>query len=92
MLLVGVGKPAAALALGPDEAVHVTTSDGAPLLELSHTEAGLVVRLLSDDVDVEVAGELRVRARRIDLKAEQGELKLEARDDVIVQGENINLN
>lgn len=82
----------AALELEPDEALQVTDRRGTPLLELCHTAGGPKVRLLSDDVDLEVVGDLRVRARRIAMHADEGELELDARDDVVVRGENIHLN
>ncbi|MPZ21615.1 MAG: hypothetical protein GEV06_27550 [Luteitalea sp.] len=83
---------AASLALHNDEVLTVTTAMGEPLIELFGGEAGPVVRLLRTDVDVQVAGALRVHAKSLELSADQGHLKLRASEDVIVEGENIELN
>ena len=80
------------LRLSRDEALHVTDSEGAPLVDVFASERGPVVRLLRADVDVELAGDLRVSARAIDLVAKEGEMRLSAHDDVVVVGEAIHLN
>lgn len=84
--------PAAAVALQRDEALRVTDIDGNPLVDIHASDAGPVVRLLQADVDLVLPGELRVDAKRIALVAREGEVKIKASDDVIVQGETINLN
>lgn len=82
----------AALALLPDEKVRVEASDGTPLLEVFQGEAGPVVRLLADDVNLELPGSLRVRAQSIEIEATRGQARIKASDDVVVQGEVIHLN
>ncbi|WP_437876011.1 hypothetical protein [Sorangium sp. So ce513] len=83
---------AARLVLHSDEALRVTTAEGEPLVDVFASETGPVIRLLSEEVDLELKGALRVSARSIDLVARQGEVRLNAADDVVVQGENIHLN
>lgn len=85
-------EEAARLELQRDEAVRVAASDGTPLLEAFQGEQGPVVRLLHDDIDLEMPGALRIKAASIALRAERGATHLEAHDDVIVRGENVHLN
>jgi hypothetical protein len=88
-----VAKVAAAtVAIRRDETVRVETHEGVPLLELYESEGGPVVRLVHADVDIEVKGSLRLSAARLELVAREGEARLSATDDVVVSGENIQLN
>ena len=82
----------AALELLPDEKVRVQASDGTPLLEVFQGDEGPVVRLLADDVNLELPGSLRVRAQSIEIEATRGQARIKASDDVVVQGEVIHLN
>jgi len=84
-------EEAARIELKSDEAVRITTQEGAPLVEVFASEQGPVVRLLAPDVDLELPGALRIAAKSIDLAA-RGEVKIKASDDVVVQGETISLN
>ncbi|CAN98205.1 hypothetical protein predicted by Glimmer/Critica [Sorangium cellulosum So ce56] len=83
---------AARLTLHGDEALRVAAADGKPLVEVFASETGPVIRLMTEDADIELKGALRISARSIDLVARQGEVRVNAADDVIVQGENIHLN
>jgi len=84
---------AASLELKQDEAVRITAEDGQGLVELFQgTDGNAVVRLLDEDVDLELPGALRVKASRIEMAAEKGPVEIEATDDVNVEGEMINLN
>jgi len=83
---------AARVEIQRDEAVRVTSTDGTPLVELFQGEGGPVVRLLAPDVSIDLPGKLRLSARSVELVAREGELKITARDDVLVEGETINLN
>jgi hypothetical protein len=83
---------AARLTLERDEALRITTPEGEPLVEVARGERGPVVRLLRPDVEVELAGALRVSAAAIELRAREGEVRVEASADVCVVGENVNLN
>jgi hypothetical protein len=82
----------ARIELQRDEAVKVVSSEGTPLIEISQTDAGPVVRVLEPDVRVEFAGKLSLRAEDIELEATQGEVSLKASADVVVRGETVRLN
>ena len=81
-----------ALALKPDEAMRVTTEDGEDILEVHLEEGGPVVRLFSDDVDIDLPGKLRIRADAIEMKAQKGAVDIEASDDVRIRGERVKMN
>jgi hypothetical protein len=83
---------AATIALKSDEAIVVTTAEGAPLLELRGTDQGPVARLLTTTADLEAPGDLRLTARSIALHATDGSVTIHASDDVTVKGESIRLN
>jgi hypothetical protein len=85
-------SPAAALALRPDETLQVTSVEGAPLVEVFSSDTGPVIRLLASDVDIELAGRLRLSARSLELAARQGPVTVTAAADVVVHGETIKLN
>ncbi len=82
----------AAIELLRDERVRVQAADGTPLLEMFQGEEGPVVRLLSENVDLELSGSLRVRAQSIELEATRGQARIKASDDVVVKGEVVHLN
>lgn len=84
--------PGPSMELRGDESVRIRGRDGQDLLEIYQEEAGPVVRLLDPGLDLELPGELRVRAEQIRLEATRGDVELKASDDVNVQGEMINLN
>jgi hypothetical protein len=78
--------------LSANEAVCISARDGTPLVQVSASSQGAVVRLLSTNVDLDVPGDLRVTASAIELVSRRGELRLEASHDVVVQGETVKLN
>ena len=82
---------AAALTLRSDETLEVRDSDGAPLLAITPTPAGPVLRLARADQRLEIAGRLAFAADAIDFVA-RGEMSLAAGGDVVVTGEEIKLN
>ncbi len=82
----------AEVSLQPDECLRISNHDGTPLLELQGSVSGPMVRLLSDDVHLQARGALRLSGKSVSLQAEQGEATIEASADVVVQGENIQLN
>lgn len=82
----------AQLELKRDEALRVRTPEGEDIVEVFQDEKGPVVRFLSDDVDLDVMGKLRVRAGAIELEAKRGQARITASDDVVVVGETIHLN
>ncbi len=85
-------REAARLELAADEAVTVTGQDEQPLLELRQTQDGVRVRLLREDVDVELPGRLCLRADELELRASAGGVTIAASDDVVVEGEAVRLN
>jgi hypothetical protein len=80
------------ITLEKDEVVRIATRDGQPLLEICQDDAGPVVRLLHDDVNLDVKGRFRISARNIVLDAKQGGIVIKAQDDITVDGEMIKLN
>ena len=85
-------ETAATITLQPDERILVTAASGQDLLEVHLSEKGPVVRLLQPDVDLDIPGDLRVRARAVRLEATMGKVEVEAHDDVVLKGENVKLN
>lgn len=85
-------QPVAALELRSDEALHIVSSAGEPLVEILQQRDGPTVRLLRPDVRVELAGKLAVSAESIEFEAARGQVKIKASDDVVVQGEVVRLN
>jgi hypothetical protein len=85
-------ETAATITLQPDERILVTAASGQDLLEVHLSGTGPVVRLLQPDVDLDVPGDLRVRARAVRLEARMGKVEVEAHDDVVLRGENVKLN
>jgi hypothetical protein len=82
----------ARIELQRDEAVNVVSSEGTPLVEISQSPTGPVVRVLESNVQVEFAGKLSLRAKDIELEATQGEVAVKASADVVLRGETIRLN
>jgi len=83
---------AASIKLERDESIRVTTPEGDQLLEIYYEDAGPVVRLLKDDVELDLKGNLRLNAKSIELNAKRGELRIKAVDDVVIDGENVKVN
>jgi hypothetical protein len=84
-------QAAATLDIRTDQHVEIVGSRGRPLLAVHEGPSGPVVRLLSEDLDLEVPGRFRVRARSLQLQSEQG-AEIDAQGDVVVRGETIHLN
>jgi hypothetical protein len=84
--------PAARLELRTDEALQVVSSAGQPLVEVSQSAAGPVVRLLEPDVQLEFAGKLVVRAEGLEFAATKGQVEIKASADVVIKGELVKLN
>ena len=85
-------ETAATITLQPDERILVTAASGQNLLEVHLSEKGPVVRLLQPGVDLDIPGDLRVRAKAVRLEATMGKVEVEAHDDVVLRGENVKLN
>jgi hypothetical protein len=78
--------------LAVDETFTLVAENGAPLLEIVRSADGPVVRLLHEDTQLELPGRLRIQASDIELMARGGSVRIEADDDVVVQGEMVRLN
>lgn len=48
--------------------------------------------LLRADLDLDLPGKLRISAKSIELEPKQGQARIEASDDVVVNGEVIHLD
>lgn len=83
---------AATLELRSDEVIQIHGSRGEPLVEVRQQESGPLVRFLSEDINLELPGKLKLAAKSIELEAKQGGMKIAASDDVTVKGEMIKLN
>lgn len=75
-----------------DESIKIGNCDGLPLLEIAQSSEGPIVKLFDEKVKIDLPNELCIDAKRIELNAKQGELKLSATDNVVVKGEQIDLN
>ena len=84
--------PGPTVHLRQDESVRVRSEEGVDMLEVYQGEAGPVLRILNQDLDLELPGKLSVRAGSISLKAEDGSVEVDASEDVVVKGEDISLN
>jgi hypothetical protein len=80
------------LELRDDEVVEVCDSWGRPLLHIRDGADGPVLSLARADVDLEIAGRLRIRADSLELAALRGAVAIDASDDVVIRGELIHLN
>jgi hypothetical protein len=81
-----------AIELKPDEVVRIDSHNGSPLVEICQVNDQPVVRLLSDDVNLDLNGKLKISAQSIDLAAKTGQVSITAEGDVVVKGEIIELN
>jgi hypothetical protein len=84
--------PGPVISLLSDESVKVNDVDGNQLLEVYRDESGPVVRLLSENTNIDLPGKLRISAKSIELAAKDGEAKISASKHVVVEGEMIRLN
>lgn len=85
-------SPVNSLKIERDESIRVTTPEGEQLLEIYYEDVGPIVRLLKDDVELNLKGNLRLNAKSIELNAKRGELRIKATDDVVIDGENVKVN
>jgi len=83
---------AAAIEVKRDQVIRIRNQAGEGLVEIYEDPSGTVVRLLDDDVDLDLRGKLRIKAKSIELVAKEGPAHISASDDVVVRGEAIHLN
>lgn len=79
--------PHATLGLKSGESIRIEGDSGQALMELYEGDRGPIVRLLSPDLEIEIAGALRISAATIALRAQQGPLHLDATTEVVLGGE-----
>jgi hypothetical protein len=85
-------RPGPSVELAIDETFTLVAENGAPLLEIVRSADGPVVRLLHADTQLELPGKLRIQATEIELMARRGSVRIEADDDVVIQGEMVRFN
>lgn len=85
-------KPKQSLELKPDEAIRIDSHNGRPLIELCQENDQPVIRLLSEDLHLDLNGKLKISAQSIDLEAKRGQVSITAEGDVVVKGEVVELN
>jgi hypothetical protein len=78
--------------LKQDETLQVCSQEGQPLVEIVQDEKGPVVRLLQADTRLALKGKLSISAAELELKANKGQVRIEATDDINIVGEVIHLN
>lgn len=84
-------REAASVGLKADETLTVADSQGQPLATLRQEAGGPVLALATGDMDLELAGGLRIRAAHLRLES-AGDLELVADGDVTAKGDIITLN
>lgn len=82
----------ASIALRLDEHLAITDEAGNTLVELRGGGGGPVVKVLHAATTLDLPGKLSIRADAIELAARTGDLRIEARGDVRVNGDFIRLN
>lgn len=70
----------------------IHSHNGNPLVEICQENDQPVVRLLSDDVNLDLNGKLKISAQSIDLEAKRGRVSITAESDVVIKGEVVELN
>lgn len=78
--------------LKTDESVRIISNNGSPLLEIFQQDNQPVVRLLTDDVDIDLNGKMKISAESIEFYAKKGLFSITAEGDVVVKGDVVELN
>jgi hypothetical protein len=85
-------EPAVVLGLEADQCVQVSDATGCPLLQVRASADGPVVTLLNRDVNIEVAGKLRLAAQTLELAGGRGGVDIRTEADTVVRSRYIRLN
>ena len=80
------------LEIQPDEVLTIVARSGQPLVQIRHGADGPRVQLLSPDTQIELSGRLSISAAELTLKAQHGNVQIEASEQVVVTGETVQLN
>lgn len=78
--------------LAADEHLTVSDDGGRELVKLRRGQDGLEVQLSCPDFALRVPGKLTLSARELQLEAEEGQARVSASEDVVIQGELVRLN
>ncbi|MDR8728012.1 hypothetical protein [Burkholderia pseudomultivorans] len=87
-----VVEPAMALSLEADKCLQVSDASGCPLLQVRASPDGPVVTLLNRNVNIEVAGKLRLSAQTLELEGGRGGVDIRTEADTVVRSRYIRLN
>lgn len=82
----------AQLRLEKDEGLTITDAVGNPMVEIGLERGQPQLRILSDDLMLDMPGKLSIRAGEIEMEAKTGPAHLKANDNVVIRGEEIQLN
>ncbi|WP_443191654.1 hypothetical protein [Pseudomonas indica] len=74
------------------QCVRIADARGNPLVEVQGSSQGPVIRLIGDDVDLQVDGKLRLRAEAIELRGGRGGVDIRTDAETVVRGRFIRLN
>ncbi len=86
-------SPASRLELKPDEAIQVVDSEQRELFEFSADDNGTPrLTIKNPSLELHVDGKLTLSASELDLQSRDGDAKIRANRDVVVDGELIRLN
>lgn len=87
-----VVEPAMALSLETDKCVQIADASGCPLLQVRASPDGPVVTLLNRNVNIEVAGKLRLSAQTLELEGGRGGVDIRTEADTVVRSRYVRLN
>lgn len=85
-------EPAAVLSLEADKCVQVSDASGCALLQVRASADGPVVTLLNRNVNIEVAGKLRLSAQTLELEGGRGGVDIRTEADTVVRSRYVRLN
>jgi len=80
-----IGAANRQLELEPGQCLRIADFQSNPLLDIYTSSQGPVVRLLNENVDIEVAGKLRFKASTIELEAGRGGVDIRTDADTVVR-------
>lgn len=80
------------LELQPNQCVRITDAHHNPIVELYSSSQGPVVRLMNENVNLEIPGKLRFQAATIELEAGRGGVDIRTDADTVVRSRFIRLN
>lgn len=85
-------EPAVALEIAPDKCVQVSDASGRPLLQVRASPDGPIVTLQNRNVNIEVAGKLRLSAQTLELEGGRGGVDIRTEADTVVRSRYVRLN